>query len=91
MHDSIIDDLYARASDVPCEQRAIIAGGLPGAGKSTVLERYAGIDRSQYLTINPDDVKEEMAKRDMIPPVSGPPPWKQAIWSMRSRHTSPSG
>ena len=71
MHDSIIDDLYARASDVPCEQRAIIAGGLPGAGKSTVLERYAGIDRSQYLTINPDDVKEEMARRDMIPPVSG--------------------
>jgi predicted kinase len=71
LHDSIIDDLYAKASDVPCERRAIIAGGLPGAGKSTVLERYAGIDRSQYLTINPDDVKEEMARRDMIPPVSG--------------------
>jgi predicted kinase len=71
MHDSIIDDLYARANNVPCERRAIIAGGLPGAGKSTVLERYAGIDRSQYLTINPDDVKEEMARRDMIPPVNG--------------------
>ena len=71
MHDAIIDDLYARASDVPCERRAIIAGGLPGAGKSTVLEHHAGIDKSQYLTINPDDVKEEMARRDMIPPVSG--------------------
>jgi predicted kinase len=71
MHDAIIDDLYARASDVPCERRAIIAGGLPGAGKSTVLEHHAGIDRSQYLTINPDDVKEELARRDMIPPVSG--------------------
>jgi predicted kinase len=71
LHDSIIDDLYAKASDVPCERRAIIAGGLPGAGKSTVLERHAGIDRSQYLTINPDDIKEEMARRDMIPPVSG--------------------
>jgi hypothetical protein len=71
LHDSIIDDLYAKASDVPCERRAIIAGGLPGAGKSTVLERYAGIDRSQYLTINPDDIKEEMARRDMIPPVRG--------------------
>jgi predicted kinase len=71
LHDSLIDDLYAKAADVPCERRAIIAGGLPGAGKSTVLERYAGIDRSQYLTINPDDVKEEMARRDMIPPVSG--------------------
>jgi predicted kinase len=71
MHDSIIDDLYARANDVPCERRAIIAGGLPGAGKSTVLEHYAGIDRSQYLTINPDVVKEQMARRDMIPPVTG--------------------
>jgi predicted kinase len=71
LHDSIIDDLYAKATDVPCERRAIIAGGLPGAGKSTVLERHAGIDRSQYLTINPDDIKEEMARRDMIPPVSG--------------------
>jgi predicted kinase len=71
LHDSIIEDLYARASGVPCERRAIMAGGLPGAGKSTVLEGHARIDRSQYLTINPDDVKEELAHRDMIPPVSG--------------------
>ena len=39
-----------------------MAGGLGGAGKSTVLEKYAGIDRSKYLTINPDDIKEEMAE-----------------------------
>jgi predicted kinase len=71
LHDSIIRDLYARTSGVPCERRAIMAGGLPGAGKSTVLEHHAGIDRSQYLTINPDDIKEELARRDMIPPVSG--------------------
>jgi predicted ABC-type ATPase len=71
LHGSIIEDLYARACDVPCERRAIMAGGLPGAGKSTILERYADIDRSQYLTINPDDIKEEMARRDMIPPVPG--------------------
>ena len=64
-------DLYARGHDVPCERRAIMAGGLPGAGKSTVLEHHAGIDRSQYLTINPDDIKEEMARRDMIPEVAG--------------------
>jgi predicted kinase len=78
LHDSIIEDLYARASDVPCERRAIMAGGLPGAGKSTVLERYAGIDRSQYLTINPDVVKEELARRGMIPPVSGLSPMESS-------------
>ena len=71
MQDAIITDLYAAAGDVPCERRAILAGGLPGAGKTTVLEQYAGIDRSRYLTINPDEIKNEMAKRGMIPEVAG--------------------
>src|SRR5579875_2863589 len=70
-HDAIIADLYAAASAVPCERQAILAGGLPGAGKTTVLARYAGIDRSRYLTINPDDIKVEMARRGMVPIVPG--------------------
>jgi predicted ABC-type ATPase len=56
---------------VPCDGRAIIAGGLGGAGKSTVLGSQAGIDLSKYLIINPDDIKVEMAKRDLIPHVEG--------------------
>jgi predicted ABC-type ATPase len=71
IHDTIIEDLYRRAVDVPREGRAIIAGGLPGAGKSTVLEMYAGIDRPQFLTLDPDDVKAEMARRGLIPQVEG--------------------
>jgi predicted kinase len=71
MQDAIIRDLYTAADEVPCERRAILAGGLPGAGKTTVLEQHAGIDRSRFLTINPDEIKEEMAKRDMIPEVAG--------------------
>jgi predicted ABC-type ATPase len=67
----IVADLYARACDVPCEGHAIIAGGLGGAGKSTVLGSHAGIDRSRYLTINPDDIKEEMGRRGLIPHVEG--------------------
>jgi predicted kinase len=70
-HDAIIADLYEAARDVPCERRAILAGGLPGAGKTTVLDHHAGIDRSQYLTINPDQIKEQMAKHGMIPEVGG--------------------
>jgi hypothetical protein len=70
-HDSIIKDLYQRSADVPNERRAIIAGGLGGAGKSTVLDQHAGVDRSQYLTINPDTIKEEMARRDLVPQVDG--------------------
>ena len=71
LHDSIIEDLYAKAADVPCDFKAIIAGGLGGAGKTTVLTQHAGIDLSQYLMINPDAMKEEMAYRGMIPEVEG--------------------
>ncbi len=71
LHDAIITDIYEAAHDVPCERRAILAGGLPGAGKTTVLEHHPRVDRSQYLTINPDDVKEQMAERGMIPEVAG--------------------
>jgi hypothetical protein len=68
-HGSLLDDAYAQAADVPCEYKAIIAGGLSGAGKTTVLSNHPQIDRSQYLTINPDNIKEEMARRGMIPEV----------------------
>jgi predicted kinase len=71
VHKQIIGDIYARAQQVPNNHQAIIAGGLPGAGKTTVLERHAGIDRSCYLTIDPDQIKEEMAQRELIPQVEG--------------------
>jgi predicted kinase len=71
LHRDLVDEMYASAVHVPCEQKAVMAGGLAGAGKTTVLEEHAGIDRSQYLTINPDDVKKEMAARGLIPEVDG--------------------
>jgi predicted kinase len=67
----LVASLYERVSEVPCDRLAIMAGGLGGAGKSTVLSKHAGIDLGQYLTINPDDVKEEMGKRGLIPEVEG--------------------
>lgn len=71
LHREIADDLYAKAADVPNEGKAALAGGLGGAGKSTVLRDYAGIDSSQYLTVNPDDVKEELVRRGLVPEVPG--------------------
>jgi predicted ABC-type ATPase len=70
-HKRIIGDFYAEATDVPCSREAIIAGGLGGAGKTTVLDKHAGIDRSAYLTINPDDFKDELARRKLLPEVPG--------------------
>jgi predicted kinase len=70
-HDAIVADIYKAAADVPCERQAIMAGGLGGAGKSTVLDKHASIERSQYLTINPDDIKEKMARCRLIPELDG--------------------
>lgn len=75
---SLVADLYEKARDVPCDHSAIIAGGLGGAGKTTVLTQHAGIDLSKYLMINPDNIKEEMARRGMIPEVNGLSPMEAA-------------
>lgn len=78
LHDQIVDDRYGAATGVPCERRAVVAGGLPGGGKTTVLREYAGIDLAQYLMINPDEIKEDMAARGLIPPVDGLTPMESA-------------
>ncbi|HPX36822.1 MAG TPA: zeta toxin family protein [Mycobacterium sp.] len=69
----LMDDLWQReaADAVPREGKAIVIGGVSGAGKTTALERSAGVDRSQYFAINPDDVKDTMAARGMIPVIDG--------------------
>jgi predicted ABC-type ATPase len=64
-------DLYEVASGVACEYKAVVAGGLGGAGKTTVLGRHAVINLTEYLVINPDDIKEQMARRGLIPHVEG--------------------
>jgi Zeta toxin len=67
----LVDDLYASAADVPCERKAVMVGGLGGAAKAIVLEKRAGVDRSKYLTIKSDDIKEAMAGRGLIPVIAG--------------------
>jgi predicted kinase len=77
-HDQLIEDRYAAASAVQCDRRAILAGGLPGGGKTTVLREYAGIDVGRYLMINPDAIKEDMARYGLIPVVAGLTPMESA-------------
>ena len=78
MHQSILEKFYSEAANVPCTFKAVIAGGLGGAGKTTVLTEHANIDLSQYLMINPDIFKAEMARRGMIPEVKGLSPMEAA-------------
>ena len=67
----IVDDIYDKARDVPCERKAIIMGGLGGSGKTTLLNmpRYArlfGVEEMlrNFLVINRDDLKDEIIERD---------------------------
>jgi predicted kinase len=83
IHGKIIAEIYRRAADVPCDRQAIMAGGLTGAGKSTVLEHRAGIDRAKYLTINPDDFKEILADRGLVPSVPGLSPMEASALAHR--------
>jgi hypothetical protein len=90
--EEILKQLEDRAKNVPNERRAIVMGGIGGAGKSTILRtnakhrgsvahklgiKYASYDEkghgvgepSNFLILNPDDIKGEMAKRGMIPKI----------------------
>jgi predicted kinase len=71
IHDALVESLYARAENVPNDRQAVVTGGLGGAGKTTVLTEHAGIDLRNYLMINPDLVKEEMAARGLVPEIQG--------------------
>lgn len=73
LHREIVDELYAKAASVPNQGRSIIMGGPAGAGKTTTVRDHAGVDLSQYLVINPDDVKELFAERGLIPEIPGHP------------------
>lgn len=71
IHKSILDEKWQQAAGVPCEGRAIIAGGLGGSGKTTVLKEHGQVDQARYLTVDPDAFKKELADRGLVPEVPG--------------------
>ena len=71
LHGEIVAEIYGHASEVPCEYKAFIVGGLGGAGKTTILNQTPGIEISRFLVINPDDIKEELARRGLVPEIEG--------------------
>lgn len=69
-HQQIVRHFYDKMmqSNTPQEGKAIIMGGLGGAGKGYAASRPdIPLDMDKYFTINPDDVKEYMARNGMIP------------------------
>ena len=62
----LVAEVYQAAAGVPCERRAAIAGGLPGADKAAALDR-AGLDRARYFTVSIDAILDRMAAASLIP------------------------
>jgi predicted ABC-type ATPase len=69
----LVREMYAqRSQGVPQEGLGMLMGGLGGSGKGTILRNPdAGLEGNRYMTVNSDDIKEEMARRGMIPQIPG--------------------
>ncbi|MGH3274258.1 MAG: zeta toxin family protein, partial [Streptosporangiaceae bacterium] len=74
---ALVASMYEQAALVPCERKAIMLGGLPGAGTAGALTQ-AGVDTSQYFTISIDGIITDMAARGLIPHVDGLSPLEAA-------------
>lgn len=64
MHERILRRVYDRYKTVPAGRRALMAGGLPGAGKTSTLR---GQHLEQYMPVNPDEMKDEIIVEGGIP------------------------
>jgi chloramphenicol 3-O-phosphotransferase len=86
IHNEIVSAVMARAAAVPDDRQVILGGGLPGAGKSTSFRILPGINPDDYLTISPDDFKEELARRGLVPQVEGLSPMEASSLVSEEAH-----
>lgn len=74
-HKAIVDH-FLNQPGVKADHQLLVLGGMPGAGKTTTLNSPAaqaalGVDLSEYVTVNSDDVKAEMIARGLVPDYPG--------------------
>ncbi|QDH91732.1 hypothetical protein SEA_PHRAPPUCCINO_57 [Mycobacterium phage Phrappuccino] len=80
----LLNDAWKELGEnVPRNRHGLIVGGLPGSGKSTVLDNHAEIEgvgpvKGNFLRIDPDYFKEQMGKRGMTPQIEGLSPLETA-------------
>jgi Zeta toxin len=82
--DAVVDELYDELTEnqtKPKNSRAIVLGGLPGAGKSSTLDKMAdsgAFREGEWITLNPDLFKDKMIERDLHPKIAGLAPAETA-------------
>ena len=78
LHAQILHEYLDKQVDVPSQKHALFLGGLPGAGKSSLLRSHPEIDLRNYAVLNPDDFKEALAEKGAVPHVEGLSPMERA-------------
>ncbi|WP_331025636.1 zeta toxin family protein [Longimicrobium sp.] len=82
--DAVVDEVYDEVTvnqSKPKNRRAIMLGGLPGAGKSSTLDAMAqsgSFRKDEWITINPDLFKDKMFERGLHPDIEGLAPAETA-------------
>jgi hypothetical protein len=84
----LVAEVYQAAAGAPCERRAAIAGGLPGADKAAALDR-AGLDRARYFTVSIGAMLDHMAAAGLIPDPGTPDPGTPDPGAPRANGRSP--
>jgi predicted kinase len=70
-HGEIVREFLDKQVSVPSSRHAVLLGGLPGAGKSSLLKQLPGVSPGDYAVISADNFKAELARRGMVPKVQG--------------------
>jgi chloramphenicol 3-O-phosphotransferase len=79
--DALVDDAYNSLTanqTKPRDNRAIVLGGLPGAGKSSTLDAMADFNKDDWITCNPDWFKDVIIARGLAPEIHGLAPAETA-------------
>lgn len=78
LHEEMILEVMEKYKNVPSNNKVVFSGGLPGAGKTTVLTKYENFNVNDWATVSSDDFKELLAERDMIPKIEGLTPMESS-------------
>lgn len=76
---SLVDEMITELEEkgVPKSRKSLMLGGLPGAGKTTLVTNY-GLNMDEWAVSNPDEVKERLIRDGVYPKIDGLSPMETA-------------
>lgn len=69
LHNRLLREVLLKYEKIPSDKKVIFSAGVPGAGKTTILNKNYNIN--EYAIVSSDDFKELLAREKAIPTVPG--------------------